>query len=55
MWAELFMKNSDNLTCELDILIKELSRYRDALVVKNETKMTELLIEGSKIKEKLDR
>jgi len=55
MWAELFLKNSDNLINELDILIKELTRYRDALAEKNDTKMTELLIEGSKIKERLDR
>jgi len=49
------MKNSDNLINELDIFIKELSRYRDALAEKNGAKMAELLIEGSKIKEKLDR
>ena len=55
MWTELFMKNSDNLINELDILIKELSRYKDALSDKNKSKMTELLKEGSKIKEKLDR
>ena len=55
MWTELFMKNSDNLTHELDIFIKEISRYREALADKNEAKMTELLIEGSNIKEKLDK
>jgi prephenate dehydrogenase len=55
MWTELFMKNSDNLISELDVLIKELSRYRDALAEKNDARMTELLKEGSQIKEKLDR
>jgi Prephenate dehydrogenase len=55
MWTELFMKNSDNLIHELDIFIKEISRYRDALADKNETRMKELLIEGSNIKEKLDK
>jgi prephenate dehydrogenase len=55
MWTELFMRNSDNLINELDIFIKELSRYKDALSHNNDAKMTELLKEGSKIKEKLDR
>jgi prephenate dehydrogenase len=55
MWTELFMKNSDNLTHELDIFIKEISRYRDALAAKDNAIMTELLKEGSQLKEKLDR
>jgi len=55
MWTELFMKNSDNLIHELDILINELSRYKDALTEKDDAGMTELLKEGSRIKEKLDR
>jgi prephenate dehydrogenase len=55
MWTELFMKNSDNLINELDTFIKELSRYRDALAHNNDTSMTELLKEGSKIKERLDK
>jgi len=55
MWTELFMKNSDNLIHELDIFIKEISRYKDALADHNDARMTELLVEGSKIKEKLDR
>jgi len=55
MWTELFMKNGDNLIRELDIFINELSRYRDALTRNDGEKMTELLKEGSQIKEKLDR
>jgi len=55
MWTELFMKNSDNLIHELDNLINELSRYKDALTRKDDVRMTELLKEGSQIKEKLDR
>jgi len=55
MWTELFMKNSDNLIHELDIFIKEISRYRDALAEGNNSMMAELLKEGSSIKEKLDR
>jgi len=55
MWTELFMKNRDNLIHELDIFIKEISRYRDALADHNDAGMTELLKEGSQLKEKLDR
>ncbi|MDR2941107.1 MAG: prephenate dehydrogenase [Treponema sp.] len=55
MWTELFMKNSDNLINELDIFIKEISRYRTALAEDNGARMTELLKEGSQIKERLDR
>jgi prephenate dehydrogenase len=55
MWTELFMKNSDNLIHELDIFIKDILRYRDALAANNDAIMTELLEEGSQLKEKLDK
>jgi prephenate dehydrogenase len=55
MWTELFMKNSDNLINELDIFIKEITRYKDVLAHNDDARMTELLKEGSKIKERLDR
>lgn len=51
MWAELFMENSDNLTNEIDLLICELTKYRDALKEGDRERMTELLREGRIAKE----
>ena len=54
MWSELFMENSDNLTTEIDLLINELTKYRNALVNGDREKMTELLREGRIAKELAD-
>ncbi len=54
MWSELFLENGDNLLAEIDILIKELSRYRDAISRADADGLTELLAEGSRIKEEVD-
>ena len=54
MWAELFMENSDNLTNEIDLLIGELTKYRNALAAGDRDKMTELLREGRIAKELAD-
>jgi prephenate dehydrogenase len=55
MWAELCMDNNDNLLTELDGFIEALTRYRDALATQNQDKLEDLLEEGSRLKEKLDR
>jgi len=55
MWAELCMDNGDFLIEELDGFIGEISRYRDALAAKDLAKLKELLDEGSRLKEELDR
>ncbi len=54
MWAELFMENSDNLANEINLLIDELTKYRDALVDGDRERMTELLREGRIAKEIAD-
>ncbi|MCL2441729.1 MAG: prephenate dehydrogenase [Treponema sp.] len=54
MWAQLCMENGDYLINELDVFIKEITRYKDALAEKNENKLKDLLEEGSRIKGELD-
>lgn len=53
MWAELFLDNSDNITAELDSIIRELGKYRDAIKENDEEKLIELLEEGTKLKESI--
>ena len=54
MWSELFMENRDNLTAEIDLLINELAKYRDAMNAGNREKLTDLLREGRIAKEIAD-
>jgi len=54
MWTELFNENSDHLATEIDILINELSKYRDALVEKDNEKLHKLLRDGRIRKEEID-
>ena len=54
MWAELFMENKDNLIREIDSLIGELKKYKDAMQADNQEKLQQLLEEGSKRKAELD-
>jgi len=54
MWAELCMENSDFLEHELNVFIKEVTRYRDALAENNRDRFKILLEEGSRIKKELD-
>lgn len=53
MWTELFMRNRDNLAEELDLLIGELSKYRDALKSENSEMLEHLLLEGAERKRSL--
>lgn len=53
MWAELFLENGDNLTMEIDSLIKELQKYSEAIKTGDREKLTQLLDDGSKIKESI--
>ena len=55
MWAELFMENKDFLLQELDVLLNNLGKYREALVQENQQAMKELLKEGRLIKEEVDK
>ena len=54
MWTELFLENADNLSAELDFLITELSRYRDAIRGNDAGALCKLLAEGRKCKEVVD-
>ncbi|MBR5542612.1 MAG: prephenate dehydrogenase [Oscillospiraceae bacterium] len=54
MWTELFMHNRENLTAEIDCIIKSLTEYRDALCDGDEEKLCALLREGRELKERID-
>ncbi|MBO4507759.1 MAG: prephenate dehydrogenase [Spirochaetaceae bacterium] len=54
MWSELFMENKDNLVKEIDSLITELSKYKDAMISNNKDELKQLLEDGSQRKAELD-
>jgi len=54
MWSELFIENNDYLINELDVFIKEITRYKDALTEQNKDVLRELLEEGSRLKKETD-
>lgn len=55
MWTELFFDNRDNLIEETDRLILRLCEYSDALKKFDREGMSELLKNGSILKEKIDK
>ena len=54
MWAELFLENKDFTLNELEIFIKNLTAYRDALAQDDLETLTTLLEEGKRRKEEVD-
>lgn len=54
MWAELFLENKDFLLREFDFFIKEIEKYKTALISEDGEKLRELLAEGSRIKREVD-
>ena len=54
MWTELFLENDDLLLRETELLIGQLTEYRDALKSRDEEKLRSLLREGRQIKESLE-
>lgn len=54
MWTELFLSNSENLSGELDLLISNLSKYRDAIKNQDGKTLKNLLKEGRECKERAD-
>ena len=54
MWTQLFMENKDNLIFEIDCLMGELQKYRDAMANDDPEKLKELLREGKERKEEVD-
>lgn len=51
MWTDLFMQNKDNLIQELDTLIMNLNKYKEALKISNVQEMQALIKEGRMLKE----
>ncbi len=54
MWSELFLENGDYLLNELDCLIDNLIKYREAIANKDEDTLIKLLDEGRRIKAEVD-
>lgn len=54
MWTELFLANRDNLIREVDGLIGELEKYREAMATGDAPALRALLAEGRRIKEEVD-
>lgn len=54
MWAQLFLENGDNLTFEIENMMKNLEKYKDAISSCNKEELIALLEEGYRIKEELD-
>ena len=54
MWTQLFLENKDNLIFEIDYLIDELKKYRDAMENDDHDRLVELLREGKERKEEVD-
>lgn len=50
MWTELFLDDADYLSAELDILIRHLEEYADALKARDAEKLRALLKEGRELK-----
>ena len=55
VWTPLYKYNRENIVKELDGLIERLSVYRDALVEKDDVKLSETLKEGRLIRETIKR
>lgn len=53
MWTELFLENTDNLTVEIDTLIKNLQQYKAALEKCDSKKLSSLLAEGKATKKQV--
>jgi len=54
MWTQLFLENKDNLIFEIDYLIDELKKYRDAMENDDHDELVRLLQEGKERKEQVD-
>ncbi len=54
MWTELFLENKQNLIHEIEILIENLSQYKEALEENDSKELMGLLKSGRELKERLD-
>lgn len=55
MWTELFLENRENLSEEIDLIIRHLSEYRDALNANDADTLWRILDEGTQLKKKSER
>ncbi len=55
MWTELCMENKDYLLKEMDILLDNLNKYREALVNEDSKRLRDLFQEGRDIKHEVDK
>lgn len=53
LWSELFLDNKENLVKELDLLIENIGKIKNAIDNEDKPELTKLLAEGRKIKEEL--
>ncbi len=53
MWSEIFISNKDRLLAEIDSLVTNINKYRDAISNEDVDTLRELLEDGSRRKEKL--
>lgn len=51
MWADLFLANREALISELDIFVKNINKYQEALEAKDKDGLISLLREGRELKE----
>lgn len=54
MWTELFLENSENLLREIDTLVDNLTKYRDAIAEGDAVTLKKLLYDGRRAKEYID-
>ncbi len=55
LWTELFLCNREPLLLELDVLLHNLTAYREALAAQDQETLRGLLRQGREIKEALDK
>lgn len=54
MWAELFLNNRDNMIFEIDTIVNELVKYKDALEQNDRGTLEQLLADGANLKKEID-
>ncbi len=52
LWSELFLANKENLLYEIDILIRNLESYKDAVLSEDETRLSDIIKTGRILKER---
>lgn len=50
VWADLFLANDEKLLNEIDVFMKNMQEYRDALAIKDRERLVELLAKGRELK-----